>query len=228
MNLNSNFSSKIALGCGLLALLVGFSPPAQAGFFQFSTDVNVGAIVPLPTSVVGNNTPAVTIVSQGGTSILVQGVATSDPENLDASGVGTDIVFGYVTALVKNASPLEAISIPFTFNVTLTDYLTDTGGVPTGSGVFSISGTLSGTLGAGRKVNLNTINVNPIPALQVGSTMYKLDFNTFVPPGPANTGAIGAHVSIVPEPGTVAMLGCGAVALVLPVARRLRAKRSKI
>src|SRR5690606_17077147 len=105
--------------------------------------------------------------------------------------------------------------------VTITNYTTDTTALaPTGSGTFNVSGVISGTIGAGRKVLMNNIVVNPVAPIDIGGELYGMTFNTIVPPGPFFPGAIGANVQIVPEPGTVAMLGVGALGLLLPVLRR--------
>jgi hypothetical protein len=126
---------------------------------------------------------------------------------------------------VVNATPLQAITIPFTIDVTITDYPTDTVGVPDGSGVFTVNGIISGTIGAGRKVNLNNIIVNPVAPILIGGDLYSMTFNTIVPPGPFFPGAIGAHVEVVPEPATLALLGLGAFAVAIPALRSRRGRR---
>jgi hypothetical protein len=50
-----------------------------------------------------------------------------------------------------------------------------------------------------------------------------------VPPGIANAGAFGAHVEVVrvPEPGSVALLGMGVLALAVPAIGRRRRNRQR-
>lgn len=142
-------------------------------------------------SIVGNGTSFVTVLTAGNTPINFEGLASVGPENLVGDDGGTDLVFGRIDVLVLNATPLQAISIPFTFDVTITDYPTDVVGVPDGSGVFSVSGLISGTIGAGRKVNMNNIVLNPVAPILIGGDLYTMTLNTIVPPGPFFAGVIG-------------------------------------
>lgn len=208
--------------CVMLTALVGFCRTSSADFFQFGTTVNIGAVVPAPNNLVGNGTSAVTLTTAGNTTIQFTGLDSSGPENLVAIDGGTDVVFGLIDVLVVNATPLQNLTIPFAFDLTITDYATDTVGVPTGNGVFQITGTMTGTVGAGRKVNLSNITVNPVANQFIGGNEYQVVFNTIVPPGPFFPGAIGAHVQVVPEPATWAMLGMGVVALGYAARRRTR------
>jgi hypothetical protein len=204
----------------MLTALVGFARQSSADFFQFGTTVTLGAVNPVPTSIVGNGSSSVTLTTAANTLIQFNGLGSAGPENLVAIGGGTDVVFGLVDALVVNATPFQALTIPFSFDLSITDYNADVIGVPTGTGIFQVTGTLSGTIGAGRKVNLNNISVNPVPTQLIGGKEYSVVFNTVVPPGPFFPGAIGAHVEIVPEPATWAMLGMGALAIGYVARRR--------
>lgn len=222
---NPHFPRLIG-ACVMLAAVVGFCRQGSAEFFQFSTTTTIGAVTPVGSSIMNNGSNFVTIMTPvpATTPIQFTGLASTGLENLVATGGGTDLVFGLIDVLVVNATPLQAISIPFTFNVTITDYATDVVGVPQGSGVFAVNGVISGTIGAGRKVNLNNIVVNPVAPILIGNDLYSMNFNTIVPPGPFFPGAIGAHVEIVPEPTTYAMLGMGVVGLAIPALRRWRKK----
>lgn len=213
---------RVVGACVMLTALVGFCRQSAADFFQFGTTVNIGAVAPAPIGIVGNGTPNVTLTTAGNTPIQFTGLQSTGPENLVAIDGGTDIVFGLVDTLVVNATTLQNLTIPFAFDLTITDYLTDIVGVPTGSAVFQVTGTMSGTIGAGRKVNLNNIVVNPVANQFIGGKEYSVVFNTIVPPGPFFPGAIGAHVEIVPEPATWAMLGMGALAIGYAFRRRRR------
>jgi hypothetical protein len=206
----------------MLAAVAGFCRQGSAEFFQFSTTTLIGAVVPVPMSITTNGTNFVTVMTPASTPIQFTGLASVGPENLVSGNGGTDIVFGLIDALVVNATPLQAIIIPFTYSVTITDYPTDVVGPPNGVGVFTITGQISGTVGAGRKVNLSNIVVNPVAPILIGGDLYSMTFNTVVPPGPFWPGAIGAHVEVIPEPATCVMLGIGAIGLALPALRRRR------
>lgn len=213
---------RLVGACVMLAAVAGFCRQGSAEFFQFSTTTLIGAVVPVPMSITTNGTNFVTVTTPSSTPIQFTGLASFGLENLVATSGGTDIVFGLIDALVVNATPLQAITIPFTYSVTITDYPTDVVGVPNGVGVFTITGQISGTIGAGRKVNMSNIVVNPVAPILIGGDLYAMTFNTVVPPGPFWAGAIGAHVEVIPEPATCVMLGMGAIGLALPVLRRRR------
>ena len=215
---------RLVGACVMVAAIAGYCRQGSAEFFQYSTTTTIGAVAPAPMSITNNGTDLVTVMTAASTPIQFTGLASNGPENLVAFDGGTDIVFGLVDVLVINATPFQNISIPFTYNVTITDYPTDTVGVPNGSDTFVITGMISGTLGAGRKVNMSNIVVNPVAPILIGGDLYSMTFNTIVPPGPFFAGAIGAHVEIVPEPATCAMLGMGAIAVAIPAARRWRRK----
>ncbi len=87
-----------------------------------------------------------------------------------------------------------------------------------------LTGTLSGTIGAGRAVNLNNLtnysfDGAPSKTVQIGSTLYNITTTAYQPPGPysppvglqppSGLGALGAHFVAVPEPGSMALLSLG-------------------
>ena len=209
----------------MLAAVAGFCRQAPAEYFQFSTTTTIGAVTPLPTNITGNGTNSAVITSSGGTLIVFSGLFTNMTENLVAFDGGTDLVFGSIDVQVLNATPQQNISIPFTFDVTITDYPTDTVTTPDGSGVFHVSGSISGKFGPGRKVNMNNIVLNPVSPILIGGDLYSMNLNTIVPPGPFFPGYIGAHVEIIPEPATFALFGLGLVGLATPAVRRWRKTR---
>ena len=224
-----NFS-RLIFGCVVLGAIVGECSEATAGFFRYATTVEIGTVAPLPTGVSPNPAPSVVITTALGTKVNVDGFTVPGTDNLNANGAGTDIVFGLIDALVGVASPAEPLSIDFIFHVTIDDYPTNSGGVPNGTAIFDISGTLGGTLGPGLQINLNSIAVNPIAPQVIGSDTYTLAFNpniNYAAPGTFFAGRIGAHVTAVPvpEPATATLLGLGTIALATPALRRWRGRR---
>lgn len=201
---------------------------AQAEFFQFSTTLTINAGTMLPATAnlgMTNGTSLVTMTTEIGQS-MVQFVMdpSAPPENIDASGEGTDIVFTFISASVLRTANLTTVKIPFDFALKIDNYTTDLGGVSNGSGTFHITGEINGSVGAGKKVNLTTISYTS-PAEQfaiIGGEQYKLSMAFYTPPGPFNAGALGVHVTAVPEPGTLGLLGIAAVGLVAPAVRRRR------
>ncbi len=212
-------------GCVLIAAMMGYCRQGWAEYFQFSTTTTIGAVAPVPISILGNGTNLATVLTAGNTPIFFEGLASVGPENLVAIDGGTDLVFGRVDVQVVNATPFQNILIPFTFDVTITDYSADVVGIPDGVGMFSVSGVISGTIGAGRKVNMNNIVLNPVAPILIGGELYSMTLNTIVPPGPFFAGVIGAHVEIVPEPATCVLLGLGVIAVAIPAVRRRRGRR---
>lgn len=218
-----SLSPRLIGGCIMAVALLGFCRQGSAGYFQFSTTTTIGDVA--PSIVTNNNTDFVTITTPASTDIQFTGLATTGPENLVGIDGGTDLVFGLISLMLVNATPQQSISIPFTFNVTITDYLGDTtASGATGSGTFAVNGLLSGTIGAGRKAIWDSIVIDPVSPILIGDELYSMEFNTIVPPGPFFPGAIGARVAIVPEPAACTMLGFGLIGLAIPAIRRWRRK----
>lgn len=219
---------RLVGGCVLIAAMMGYCRQGSAEFFQFSTTTTIGAVAPVPISIVNNGSDFVTILTAANTPITFTGLSSVGPENLVSENGGTDLVFGRIEVFVVNLTAFQNITIPFTFDVTITDYPTDTIGIPDGVGTFSVSGVISGTIGAGRKVNMSNIVLNPVAPILIGGELYAMTFNggtPLVPPGPSFGGVIGAHVQVVPEPATCVLLGLGVVAVAIPAVRRRRGRR---
>ncbi|REK19121.1 MAG: PEP-CTERM sorting domain-containing protein [Planctomycetota bacterium] len=210
----------------MLVAVMAYCRPASAEFFQYSTTTDIGAVVPAGSTVMDNSTNFVTIMTPASTPIQITGLDTTGQiENLDGSGIGTDIIFGLIDVLVVNATPGQTVSIEFTFHVNIDNYDGDTtASTLLGSGTFDVHGTVSGTIGSGRKVNMSTFNIDPIPVMNIGGQPFELTINTLVPPGPFFSGAIGAHVTVIPEPATATLLGLGIFAMATPALRRWRRK----
>jgi hypothetical protein len=214
------------------ALLTVWSRTAAAQYFQYETTIDITNVVPLQSGLVGTGTDNVTLTTAAGTPIIFEGFASFPdigPDNLDASLPGTDIVYAIMDVNVVNASPLQALAFDFEFQLEIEGFDLPTGGTSQGTAIFDITGTLTGSLGAGRKVNLNSIMVNPIPSQVIGGYTYSLLFQPqhFTPPGPIFPGAFGIHVTavLVPEPSTLTLFGLGTLVLATPVLRRLGKSR---
>jgi len=203
---------RLLCAAALLAL-VARAPYAQAEFFTFDTTV-----APISTT------------TSGGVTVHLNAQSVNTPgDNLDATAPGTDIVFGSISVTgLTLGSAQEVISIPYTFHVDISNYLQGTDVAPTGPPVtFDVSGTLTGTVGSGKKVNIANLFSQTAILHLVGGEPYLLSNFSYVPPGIANAGAFGAHVEVVrvPEPGSIALLGMGVLALAVPASRRRRRNR---
>jgi len=232
---NAKRFRRALCACVALVALTGYAQRASAEFFQFGTTVSIlTPVMPPGSTIVGVN-PSVSpgIHTPDNVTITLIGQASNSPgDNLDATGFGSDIVFGSISvAGVTNVpipSTLETISIPYVFHISVNDFTTATGAFADDSATFDISGIVSGTVGPGKRVNLSTNTYSPGNVLTkvIGGEHYTLSLNTYVPPGPTNPGFFGAHVTarIVPEPGTITLLGFGALALAIPAYRRWQRK----
>jgi hypothetical protein len=210
----------LCVGAVLLAVAAG-APRASAEFFQYSTTVNF-------TSPSYPNTPNPVTIS------ITPLTSDVNQENFDARDPGTDIVLGNITVnnLNHNFTGTGEISIPYTFTLTISDF--PNFGPPGNVGspnnlIFTIAGTLTGSIGAGNKVNIfTTPTITSTNPQTVGTETYTLALNPFVPPGPSFAGTFGLHVlaqpANIPEPTTISLLGLGCLALAIPAWRRRRNK----
>ncbi len=218
-------------------LTAGFAQPAVAEYFQYTTTVEIlpgflpGGSGVLPAGV----NPSTTLTTPGGVGITLAGYSSLSPgDNIDATGPGSDIVFGTISiAGLTNTSLLEDVFIPYTWHITIDDYTTSGGLISAGSTTFAVSGNITGTVGkvgGGKQVNLSTNVYTPpaIPGQFAGVEFYTLLLDAYTPPSPQPQfpGTFGAHVNagIVPEPSTVALLGFGLLALATPALWRSRRK----
>jgi hypothetical protein len=221
----ANFRN-VGLRCACLAVAALAcavdAPRASAEFFQYATQLTTFAAPSYP------NPPGVPV------TISISPFSSDvNAENYDATAPGTDIVYASISvAHLNNAfAGSGPISIPYVFQITVSDYATfaPPGGPSPDNAVFTISGTLTGSIGPGKKVNLTTDpTITPSSPTLIGDENYLLTFNPFVPPGPAFDGAFGLHIlarhGTIPEPGTLTLLGLGSLALATPAWRRWRRK----
>jgi hypothetical protein len=213
--------------------LIASSDRARAEYFEYSSSVTVNLGTGIKT-ITNNNSPNVVLTTSGNDAISMLGNASAhSASHDDATGDGTDIVFGNIGVSVNANSPYQPISFTFTYALTLTDYNSATGGSIQGTGTIQLSSMLGDSIGGGKKVNLNSLKTfaltpaNGIANVGSSSYGYLISPNSYTPPGPDHMGSFGAHVSLalntVPEPGSWASLSIGLTGLVgLFFRRRLR------
>jgi hypothetical protein len=214
-----------------LALVAGMGTElrrASAEFFDYTTTISVTPISGI-TNATGGGTPLVTLTTSGSDSITLQGNASSGPLHINAGTPGTDITFANIAVSVTDTSTAQDVSFDFVYTLNLTNFAEEAvGGPQQGTAQVLVSGTLSGSLGAGRKANINDLkNYATTPSnglVTMGGIPYTVTLNAYTPPGPDNPGAFGAHVvAAVPEPDAFVSLALGLVGVVGYVSRgRLR------
>jgi hypothetical protein len=212
-------------------LLLAAGPAAADAIFQYSWSVSPGTIA----------TVSASDPTQAGTGAIT----LTSPAGPFTGVIGTDTVAAIVTATstASSANP-DVIPLQLSGNYTLTLNLTDQASQASGS--LSFTGLLSGALTAQSSSTLNTIlgttdgnGFNPWQSggvLQLGDTVYSVDYNGYLPlgsPQEGTAGGIGFTISTspidagnpgpvevpeaagLPEPGTalLAVLGAGVTGL---------------
>jgi hypothetical protein len=229
----------LSCGCAVALLLAVHAPPACAEFFRFHTTVTIlNGYIPPASIVTNNSTTDVTLTTPAPNLVAIHLLGLDSnlsPENIDGTGTGSDIVFGNISvANLNHLTLLENVVIPFTFHIVIDDYATFNSVGALGSTTFDLIGTLTGTVGkvgGGTQVNLSSVAYDGSNILSkvIGTEVYTLSYNPYVPPGPTYNGAFGIHVtaSLVPEPSTMVLMTIGTLLLATPAVWRRRWSRRR-
>jgi hypothetical protein len=130
---------------------------------------------------------------------------------------GSDVVLSNLV-LSSTAEPTapDVIDGPYSLVMHLTD---DTSGE---TGDLTFTGSLKGPVAKNSANVANTFDAPLTQTITLGGLLYVVTIGPYTPVGPpgGRQGAIGAHVSCVPEPGSMALLGVGALPLVGLLRRR--------
>lgn len=174
------------------------------------------------------------VVPAGGTDTIPGVVSIVYSPNAGTSDAGfgpVDIKVSFVDLFVIGGS--GPVVSPFTFDIGITDQNTG------GSDVFTLSGSLFGTVGpTASSLDFTwSGSVSKILSGPGGSVMYTVsakfvDVPTVLADGTGQQGSITATVTatpvIVPEPSTLAMLGVGGLGLIGTIGRRKFSRRGKL
>lgn len=189
--------STCILGAGL-SLLLATNAYAFGTFSHFET----------------TTMPVDTVFSASNNSQIV--FLTGSDNNVDATGNGTDVVLANLDLTSSSATP-DAFNAPYTIIMNITD------DASMASGQLTFTGTLTGTATT-NSANVTNVFDNPqTQMISLGGVDYVVTIGPYVPPGPnssARRGAIGAHVTAIPEPGSMALLGAGLLPLTAFMRRR--------
>jgi hypothetical protein len=184
------------LGAGLSMLIAG-TAQAQVYFSHFET-------TNLPSNTMSSGTSAVTFIP--GANF-----------NKFAGTIGTDVVLANlrVTSTAGDLAP-DNFNNPYEITMTLTD------DASSASTDLLFSGILKGTASANSANIANTFTGVTHYVVDLGPNKYVVDLTTYTAPEApgGNLGAIGAHVSAIPEPATASMLGVGVLPLLGLIRRR--------
>jgi hypothetical protein len=220
----SRYRHALSLTALAVAMTLAAGQRAQAAFGDFELTTTI-------------TTPAGgTVTAPSGNSQLNFLGPVTTPATGNASGPGTSIIFGQVQEqdLGISTSYTDNYSVDYTFAVTVTD---TTSGE---SAAFNINGTLAGFITA-TGVNFSSMFTNtysePLTqTVNIGGTDYTLDLTMaglFTQPSPPNAaggvsstnGTFAVVITtggpVVPEPGSMALLGIGGL-MAVALSRRLR------
>jgi hypothetical protein len=185
------------LGIGLSMLLAG-AANAQVYFSHFESTNLLG-------NTMGSGASAITFIP--GANF-----------HKNAANNGTDVV---LTNLRVTSAASDFAPDNFNNAYELTMSLTDEASGDSADLLFK--GILKGPTSAGSSFVQNTNTGATSYTVTLGGTPYVVNLTTYTAPEApgGNLGAIGAHVTAVPEPGTFALLGTG----ILPLLGMLRRRK---
>ena len=173
------------------------------------------------------NFSSVAVVPPGGIDVQPTTTVTytGNSGSTDADGIGSDIKVSFID-LTPPSGP-GPVNSPFTFDITITDQTTGA------SGVFTLSGTLTGTVTPNSSTLTFTFSGSdtqllsgPGGTVQYTVTAKFIDVPTVESGGVTKQGSITAHVTaqlgVIPEPATAALALLGAPVGLLVLRRRRR------
>jgi hypothetical protein len=198
------------------ALTVALTAPLRADLIGWSYSTS-----PLSTTLTADSgSGTVTMTGEG-------------PNPVSAAG-NSNIVASSITVSSSSTAGLSATAGQYTIQLTLTDSASGL------SKTVDFTGALSGTFSAGSANLQNTFNMGK-DVFTLGANQYTITFDSYLPPGPTNSGnagAIGASVqvaaaggnpitsSVTPEPSSLLLCGFGVAGCALARLRRLVSARS--
>ncbi len=233
---------KVAISTAVLGLVAALGTSlASADYVNYSTTITGADLTTAggTTSVTTKSGTDSTSFGVADATIRLINYTTETNTNAGATydyagGPGTFIPIGTISVNQTSSTPLVDISkLAFSFKVNLNDFLNPQLGSPTGSGVVTVSGFLSGSIGTsqqqGKQVNLSLSEYSTDlkdNLITIGGTTYEVlaekAANYFNAPTSAGAGTFQIHLQAVPEPGSLVMLGLGGGLGVLGLVRRRR------